>query len=173
MESLTQGHSNSMKDILINNLEFARKQGQVKGEIDLAYLERLSAMTANESNHLNKIKYQLDGSQTKMHLPSLHLSINTVLPVICQRCLESMQLELALTFDYVLSETEPVEFEGDEEVDWLEISPNMNLNNLVEDELLIAMPFAPVHQYNCKPAVFEAGEKHNPFDMLKKLKNKS
>ena len=173
MESLKQGHSDSMKNILINNLEFARKQGQVEGEIDLACFERLSAMTVNESKQQQKIKYQLVGSHTKYHLPSLHMSINTVLPVICQRCLESMQLELALNFDYVLSETEPVEFEGDEEVDWLEVSPNMNLNNLVEDELLIAMPFAPVHQYDCKPSAFEAGEKHNPFDVLKKLKNKS
>jgi uncharacterized protein len=162
-----------MKDLLINNLEIARKQGRVEGEIDLACLERLSAMTVNDSHHPQKIKYQLVGSQTKFNLPSLHLSINTVLPVVCQRCLESMQLELALDYDYVLSETEPVEIEGDEEVDWLETSPNMNLNNLVEDELLIAMPFAPVHQYDCKPAAFEAGEKHNPFDVLKKLKNKS
>jgi uncharacterized protein len=162
-----------MKDLLVNNLEIARKQDQLEGEIDLASLERLSAMTVSEGNKPQKIHYQLSGSQTKFHLPSLHLSINTVLPVICQRCLESMQLEFALDYDYVLSETEPVEFEGDEEVDWLEVSPNMNLNNLVEDELLIAMPLAPVHQYDCKPATYEAGEKHNPFDVLKKLKNKS
>lgn len=162
-----------MKDLLINNLEIARKQDQLEGEIDLACLERLSAMTVNENRHPVKIHYQLVGSQTKFHLPSLHLSIDTVLPVVCQRCLESMQLELSVDYDYVLSETEPVEFDGDDEADWLETSPNMSLNNLVEDELLIAMPFAPVHQYDCKPVAFETGEKHNPFEVLKKLKNKS
>lgn len=162
-----------MKDLLINNLEIAKKQEQVEGEFDLTCLERLSTMTVKENHSPVVVKYHLVGSQMKYHLPSLHLSINTVLPVICQRCLDSMQLELVLNYDYVLSETEPVEFEGDEEVDWLEISPNMNLTNLVEDELLIAMPFAPVHQYDCKPSTYEAGERHNPFDVLKKLKNKT
>jgi DUF177 domain-containing protein len=162
-----------MKDLLVNNLEIARKQDQLKGEIDVACLERLSEMTVNENNDTHKIYYQLTGTQTKLHLPSLHLAINTVLPVICQRCLERMQLELSLNYDYVLSTTEPDVFEGDENIDWLEISQAMNLNELIEDELLIAIPLAPVHQADCKPVSYEAGEKHNPFDVLKKLKNKT
>ena len=162
-----------MKDLFFNNLEIARKEDQLTGEIDLASLERLSAMVVNEGDKPEKIHYQLSGSQNKFHLPSLHLSIDTVLTVKCQRCLESMSLALSLRYNYLLSESEPEEFDGDQEVDWLEISPKMNLNNLIEDELLIAIPFAPVHSYDCRQEGFEAGEKYNPFEVLKKLKNKS
>ncbi len=162
-----------MKDLLVNNLEIARKQNLVEGEIDLAFLERLSAMIVNAGDKPEKVHYQLSGSQNKFHLPSLHLSIDTVLTVKCQRCLESMQLDLSLHYDYVLSEAEPEEFDGDEEVDWLEISPKMNLNNLIEDELLLAIPFAPAHDYDCRQEEFEVGEKYNPFEVLKELKNKS
>lgn len=161
----------SMKDLLINNLEIARKQEQLNGEIDLACFERLLEVTVNQDSS-QKIKYELTGTQAKFHLPSLHLTIDAVLPVTCQRCLESMQLALSLNFDYVLSASEPDEFAGDENIDWLEASQDMNLNDLIEDELLMAVPLAPVHEHACESIKYEAGEKHNPFDVLQKLKKK-
>jgi uncharacterized protein len=43
----------------------------------------------------------------------------------------------------------------------------MNLTELIEDELLIAMPIAPLHEADCIKATMQSGEKPNPFAILK------
>lgn len=158
-----------MKSVLINNLEFAKKQENTSGEIDVYKHERLADILINGAQYPTKINYTLTGSATKLHFPSLHLTIEAVLPVLCQRCLEGMELNLSLAFDYVISETEPEAFDGDEEIDWLETSREMNLNELIVDELLIAMPLAPLHTQDCKPLTQAHVEKQNPFAVLKDL----
>ena len=80
-----------------------------------------------------------------------------------------MELDLSVDYTYVIAEAEPESFEGDEDVDWLEISREMNVDELVEDELLIAMPLGPLHEHACKPLVKEDVEKPNPFAVLKDL----
>lgn len=124
-------------------------------------------MLAQQDGATQKIRYLLTGGASSYHLPSLKLSVDAVLTVVCQRCLSEMQLPLSVEYDYVLSEVEPEEFDGDDDVDWLEVSREMNLTELIEDELLIAMPLAPTHEHSCKPAKHESGEKHNPFAVLK------
>lgn len=158
-----------MKPILINNLEVAKNQENISGEISFAHCERLNKALRIDDESPQKISYQLSGATTKLHLPSLHLTINASLPVLCQRCLEAMQLELSLGYDYVISDVEPAPFDGEEEIDWLEASREMNLNELIEDELLMALPLAPRHEHDCKLLKLESGEKHNPFSALKDL----
>jgi uncharacterized protein len=158
-----------MKPILINNLDLAKNQGEISGTIAIDECERLTEFLSQDGVAGQKISYELSGTATKFHLPSLSLSINATLPVICQRCLEELALSLSLNHDYVLNESEPAPFEGDDDIDWLEISREMNLNALVEDELLMAMPLAPTHAHDCKLDKQVSGEKHNPFAVLKDL----
>ena len=157
-----------MKPILINNLEVAKKQESIDGEIPGVSCERLLEIIGQDDQY-PQIHYKLSGTTTKFHLPSLHLNIDAGLPVVCQRCLGAMQLKLSLAYDYVISESEPAPFEGDDEVDWLEVSREMNLNALIEDELLMAIPLAPTHADGCKLLKQGSGEKHNPFAALKDL----
>jgi len=154
-----------MKPILINNLEFAQKQEKLKGKLKIKQCERLLEALAPPSKAHQDIHYELQGHRDKLYLPSLHLSIVTTLPVVCQRCLTDMTIKLSLTFNYLVGDTEP-EDDGDE-VDWLEASREMDLVELIEDELIVAMPISPVHDRQCTEAVLEAGEKPNPFAVLK------
>jgi len=156
-----------MKPITINNLEVAKKQEKLEGEIDVNDCLRLKDVLAQQGEGAQGILYQLSGDASKYHLPSIKLSVDATLTVVCQRCLNEMQLPLSVEYYYVLSETEPEAFDGDDDVDWLEVSREMNLSELIEDELLIAMPLAPTHAHSCKPAKHESGEKHNPFAVLK------
>jgi len=156
-----------MKPLLINNLEFAQKNLEISGDLNVASCERLSETLSISSENLANIRYTLVGAAKKMHLPSLRLSIDAKLPVLCQRCLEAMQINLNLSFDYLISEHLPEEIDENDETDWLEPSQHMNLGELVEDELLIAMPIAPVHEVNCIKASLQSGEKLNPFGVLK------
>jgi len=157
------------KPLLIDNLAFAKKQDEVSHQIDLEGCERLLEMLVPEQVLTKKISYTLTGLASQLHLPGLKLQIEATLPVICQRCLQPMDLDLSLTHVYVISEVEPESFEGDDDVDWLEVSREMNVNELVEDELLIAMPLGPSHQHACKTLPKEEVEKPNPFAVLKDL----
>lgn len=156
-----------MKPLLINNLDFAKKQDEVTQKIEVKSCERLLDLLAKDQQPLKPISYTLKGSASKLHFPSLALHIEATLPVLCQRCLQAMQLPLSIDYQYVLAEDEPEAFEGDDEIDWLEVSREMNVNELIEDELLMAIPLGPLHEHACKPLIQEDVEKPNPFAVLK------
>ena len=161
-----------MKPILINNLEFAEKNLEITGKIEANNCERLLELLNISSEYSADIRYTLIGTAKKQQLPNLHLSIDATLPVLCQRCLAPMQLDFVLSFDYMISAEAPLESEESDEIDWLEASPAMNVSELIEDELLIAMPIAPKHENGCAPATTQSGEKPNPFAVLKDLVKK-
>jgi uncharacterized protein len=158
-----------MKPILINNLDFAKKQSKISHEINVDTCQRLLDFVKDDVHFKKNIHYTLAGSVSKFHLPSLSINIEASLPVLCQRCLQNMQLDLSLFYEYVIAESEPAEFENNEEIDWIASSREMNINELVEDELLIAMPLGPMHSHACKPILEEGVEKPNPFAVLQKL----
>jgi uncharacterized protein len=158
-----------MKTLIINNLEFAQKQQEIADHFAPESLNRLAETLAltDENAHSAVIDFTLTGDTKRFRQPSLHLHINSQLPVICQRCLEVMQINLALNFDYLLSTSTANELEDNDEMDWLEINAEMDVRELIEDELLLAMPIAPVHETSCGKLTMHSGEKPNPFAVLK------
>ena len=161
-----------MNDLIINNLEFAQSHQTLVDEIAVLNCERLAEMLApNLSN--GQISYKLTGAAKQLRNPSLHLHINAKLPVTCQRCLDEMQVQLSLDFSYMVCQTLPIETDENDDTDWLEAAANMNLQELIEDELLLAMPIAPMHELvngqNCSQQSTQSGEKPNPFAVLKSL----
>lgn len=159
-----------MKPLLINNLNFSKNHQHISGEIPVTQLNRLMEDdVSKESLELPPVKYILKGTNGDFHLPSLHLEVTAVLPGTCQRCLEVMQLPIDSQFDYVLSAEEPEAFDGDEDIDWLEISEEMDLIALIEDELLMAYPLGPTHTEDCQEQQPESTDTHQPFANLKEM----
>ena len=163
-----------MKLLTINNLEFTQKQLEVTDSFAPISLNRLAETLAlqDKNVHLATIHFTLTGDYKRFRQPSLHLHIKSQLPVICQRCLDEMLINLDLNFDYLLSdstinEIEANEVESSDEIDWLEINSEMNMHELIEDELLLAMPIAPAHDGPCNNLSMQIGEKPNPFAVLK------
>lgn len=70
------------------------------------------------------------------------------LPLECQRCLDAVieTVEVDRWFRFVASETEAEALDADSEEDVLVLSRSMNLLELIEDELLLAMPLVPMHE---------------------------
>ena len=173
----------AMKPLLINNLDFAISQQAVTGTVDLSALSRLNDLLAFSNEQLDvknqpaNIQYILEGSAKKHSQPSLQINIKAELPTICQRCLNEMRVHLNLNFDYLISDIELAELNGNDDVDWLETSREFNVWELIEDELLIAFPIAPVHsvkhQEVCIQHNKQSGEKPNPFAVLKDFATKS
>lgn len=158
-----------MKPILINNLEIAKSLEKLSGQLDAHDSDRLAEVTDPANQDKLKVHYALVGDGAKSHSPSMHLAVNAVLPLVCQRCLEAMQLDVSLAFVYMVSAAEPEEANESDEIDWVEPSREMNLTELIEDELLIAAPLASTHEHSCQPLKLESGEKPNPFAALKDL----
>ncbi len=167
-----------MKTLSINNFEFAQSEQSIAGVLDILEMDRLTdVLLMQEPLPESEIQFTLTGYNRKYSSPSLHLNVVAHLPTTCQRCLNAMSVRLKLEFDYLITDSEPAEFDKNDDLDWLEISPAMSVPALVEDELLIAFPIAPTHsseqQGECKQHAMQSGEKPNPFAGLKDLMKKS
>jgi len=114
---------------------------------------------------------------------SLYLTIHTVMPLTCQRCLGPVDVAVAIDrrFRFVDTEAQADEQDDESEEDLLVTSREFDLASLIEDEVLMDLPLVPRHD-TCpvavKLAVADADfavptEKPNPFAQLAQLKGKT
>ena len=157
----------TQKSLIINNLEFANDQLNLGDRLTASQLPRLTEVLANSDK--SSVEFELLGTGKQFRQPSLHLTIKANLVVTCQRCLEEMNIDLNLNFDYLISNTEISEAEDDDELDWLDASHEMDVCELIEDELLLALPIAPTHAHDCSKLSTQSGDKPNQFAALKGL----
>lgn len=169
--------------LAINNVEFAQQLKQLAGECHLSKMPRLVEMLTSASLEpaQNKIlaerlanatvQFDLKGLTAKYYddeaLPMLMLQLSVDMPMICQRCLDVMHQQVALAYRYAICAEAPDALLDDDDVDWLEEDVQMDLQALIEDELIMAMPIAPVHDHPCTDLKMQAGEVLNPFAALK------
>ncbi len=80
--------------------------------------------------------------------PWLALGLKTSLPQTCQRCLNEFPhaVDVSYTFRFVLTEKEAEAADDESEEDLLVLSKQFNLAELVEDELLMAIPLIALHE---------------------------
>jgi uncharacterized protein len=157
----------TQKSLIINNLEFAINRLKLSDSLTTAQLPRLAELLVNQEK--THVQFQLSGTGKQFRQPSLHLNIKANLAVTCQRCLDEMLVNLNLNFDYLVSSTEISEAEENDEIDWLEANHEMDVGELIEDELLLALPIAPTHAHDCSKLNTQSGDKPNPFAALKGL----
>ena len=161
-------------------LELARQQKTVSGELAMASLPRLvdalreRGVTAVDALSAVMVRYRLQGLPPgyfgDVQLPMLALTIETELPLVCQRCFQAMPESVVLNYAFAVCHEPPEALLDDENVDWLEPDPDASIEMLVEDELLMALPIAVMHADVCVVLQQVAGEKPNPFAALKSLK---
>ena len=111
----------------------------------------------------------------------LALAVNTPVWLTCQRCLQPMAEPLALArrIRFVHGESQAESMDAELEEDVLALSRSLDLRELVEDELLLALPLVPRHGACPQPLNVsadiaalpdEAPSKPNPFSALRALK---
>lgn len=111
----------------------------------------------------------------------LHLSARVSLPLTCQRCLGPVDIDLEVdrSFRFVATEEQAQAEDEEAEEDVLALQRDFNLTDLIEDELLMALPVVPRHEVCptdvklvAQDADFEAAqaEKPHPFAALAGLK---
>lgn len=165
---------------------FAREEQTHAGEEKLARFERLleeSRGLGGESWVSYSVQGSLRADAAGVDEPWLHLSASATLSLICQRCLNPMdvRVEFARDFRFVASEDLAAVEDEESEEDVLVLSKAFNLLELIEDELLMALPPAPKHTACPQPVKFQVAdagfdaqptERANPFAVLAQLKKK-
>jgi len=111
----------------------------------------------------------------------VHLEAGARLPLVCQRCLQPVDVELAVnrSFRFVADEATAAAEDEESEEDLLALSRSFDLVELVEDELLMELPVAPRHEVCPDPMKMSASDpgfdaasaqKEHPFAVLGRLK---
>ena len=109
----------------------------------------------------------------------LHLHAGACLSLVCQRCLQPVEAVLGVerSFRFVADEKQAAAVDADIEEDVLVLSRTFDLVDLIEDELLLALPLVPRHEMCAQPLApaddaAPLDERVNPFDVLSELKLK-
>jgi uncharacterized protein len=151
---------------------FARDGRVLKGTLDISGLERLHDLLTRTDGEL---AYHLEGFKGARGESMLRLVVTGVLPLVCQRCLEAVPYDLDVDSRLELvpegADLSQDELEDDTR-DFLPVARELDVAELVEDEILLALPVAPRHEKCGLPSAADAGERINPFATLAGLKGK-
>src|SRR3990170_255123 len=151
---------------LIDGLQFARGAETLKGTLDPSRLPRLAEMRCA----ITGLSYELRGRTDAEGRGWLQVLANGNLTLECQRCLGPLTFPLALRSELLLAESERDIETADDDIDRVLAAKAMDVCQLIEDEVLLALPMAPRHeQCGGKSDGAEAG-RPSPFAGLAKLK---
>lgn len=164
---------------------FANEGASLQQVSALAQMERLGDSVQGSVEGL-EVQWQLQGEMRTQRYGAkpqvwLHLQASAQVPMTCQRCLTeaSIALEIDQSYRFVATEDEALDEDEDSEEDILVLSRDFDVLELLEDELIMALPPIPKHEecpqapnFEAVDADFAAGgdAKPNPFAVLQKLK---
>ena len=161
---------------LIDPLLFADRRSILAGALKISALERLSDIVADNDGDVGiEMQFARKGKRAM-----ISGTIKAALVLKCQSCMQDLPWPIELNFNLgVVSslqeaeqleiDCEPLLFDGEK----------ISLNELIEDEILLALPDYPKHGFDCIPqrsskdADFDnnvQAETNNPFSVLAKLK---
>jgi len=157
---------------MIDPIQLAERGVHLAGTLPLARMVRLAGSCVDGAGQV-EVSLQFERSEG-VRLCEAHGTIETALRVTCQRCLEPMTLSLTVRPRWLFVQAgEGREPPIEEAAELIEVSQPLALSELVEDELLLAMPMIPMHKLEDCPArhYSAAGqERRNPFGALKRHK---
>ena len=165
----------------IDPVKVAKQRLAYEGIVELNKLSRLEKLVQDEVGEVQvKIHCKYDAQERL----AIYGNANTSVTLTCQRCNGDIGLDLEIDLayaaiaagkssDHLPDYYEVVELNEEGEVD---------LHQLIEDELILAIPIVPMHEesncrYSEEPLSFgeidEQDDKPNPFEILKQLKKNS
>ena len=164
---------------------FSAARGELAGEWRAETLPRLVAATLAPADGAPRhpVAWRASGGRRVLTgagtQPSLAIGADTEVTLECQRCLQPMTLPLHAErrIFFVAGEDAAAALDTESEDDVLALTPALDLRQLIEDELLLALPIVPRHDH-CPaplPRPFAdpqgaASPAENPFAALAALK---
>ena len=162
---------------------FADDGGALEGELAQAAFGRLSTSLLALPGDVtpSAVPWQAEGEKRRAAGATpelwLHLRAQTTVTLECQRCLQPMTEALALDrwFRFAADEDEAARLDEASEEDVLVASRAFDLQELLEDELILALPLVPRHAVCPEPLPQLAADEGdaaapNPFAALAALR---
>jgi uncharacterized protein len=153
---------------VIDGFEFATAGATQEGTLPLASFPRLHDVLVSDSGD---VAYKLQGLRDERGRPSLRLSVRASLLLRCQRCLGALPREVRPEALLVLAATQE-EIDADptdvDSPDRVLAGKQMAVRDLVEDELILALPYAPRHE-GCEAGIDAGSDRavSSPFAGLR------
>ncbi len=171
-----------MQVFVIDSFSFCQNHEQSEGQAKIADFPRLVSECAKRDAIL---KWSLRGGFNQLGLAQLSLSVTVQVQLVCQRCLTPFEFAIDSQSELILAKNDDHADEvermlEDDEIDVVVGSKTFNIKELIEDEVLLAIPQSPKHAV-CPDAVSalsgvavaaiddQASKKVSPFAVLKKL----
>lgn len=122
----------------------ARERGVVEGVLDVAQSERLDDRLAEGDG---TVAWRIEGTADAAGRPALAIVLSGAVPLECQRCLEvfAAPVEQRTLTLLAHSENEADALDAGNEDEVLVADHLLDARTLIEDELLLTLPFAPMH----------------------------
>jgi uncharacterized protein len=155
---------------VIDSLEFARTGAELQGRVAIAQLERL---TDSLYDRAGSLEFRIRGSSDAGQRPRLEVSVTGEINLKCQRCMGSLPFPVAVKSSLlVLAGSAAVETAELDELDGIPADAHADVWALVEDEVLLAIPYAARHpEGQCAAAVdLSVDRAASPFAVLAKLR---
>lgn len=161
---------------------FAKAGATLEGTWPAGELSRLMDSVHEDcrASQLPAVRWQAtcDYKQTLGGEPQvwLHLRLAARLPLVCQRCLGSVDanVDVDTSMRFVRGEDAAAQLDSDSDADVLALTKSLDLQVLAEDELLLALPLVPRHALCPIGAVREPqqsrDDEEHPFAVLEQLK---
>lgn len=135
-----RAHSGSRLDAF----QLARERGVAEGSVDAHELPRVDDVLGDGPA---AIAWRIEGIADSAGRPALSIEIKGAVPLTCQRCLEDFEFPVDQRTSVLLArdERELAALDGDSDAEVVLAGKPVEPLTLVEDELLLALPFAPRH----------------------------
>jgi len=127
---------------LIDGLQFARSGSEQRGSLTIDSLPRLAQMQASTEG----LEYRLCGGTASTGRACLRISVKGSVQLVCQRCLGPLLFPLKVEAELQLAEDAREIAQADDDIDRVLASSAMDVAQLVEDEVILALPMVPRHE---------------------------
>ena len=123
------------------------------------------------------VDYTVTGFVNENNMPVIEVTVSAKLDLICQRCLAGLQSNVSSKTRLILVKDEKNLPEVEDEIEGEDVivtPQTMSLMQLIEEEILLALPITSVHdseQCHRSDLNLDSANKANPFQVLKNLKS--
>jgi uncharacterized protein len=139
-------------DARFDAFKLAGSRATIGGRLDPSELPRLEDRVAERGGHVD---WAIEGTEDVQGRPAISVKLAGIVPLTCQRCLGSLEQEVGQSTRLLLArdDAELVRLDEASEDEVVLANGPLDPVALVEDELLLTLPFAPRHEASCAPQV--------------------
>lgn len=165
----------------VDPMRLVRQRADLEGSVPLTKMQRLGRLLSATDG---EARVALEFGVNEAGAPAVHGAIRASLLLVCQRCLEPVRQDIEVDLNLALASSEAQAESVPDGYDALIVGDSpFSLVELIEDELILALPIVVMHRLedcparermrNESPAAQSPAEPEaNPFAILRELKTK-